>query len=69
MNKVIQSHLNKLKDYKNNVNKLKTIPDDDKFWLRYKITKSIRFLENELGIADVKLTLTELRNAHMDNLD
>ena len=69
MSKTIKSHLEKLKSYHNNLNRIKTLAYEDRFWLQHKITKSIKFVEKEIGIVSNKLTLTELRDMHMNNLD
>ena len=69
MNNVIINHLEKLRNYKDNLNKVKTITHEDRFWLQHKIDRDIRFIEKELGIVRKQLTFTELRDKFKDSLD
>lgn len=71
MNSIVKEHIEKLKEYCDNLNELKTITIEDKFWLRYNITKGIKFVEDEHGIIRPKVTFTftQLRDRFRDDLD
>ena len=69
MNNFIKVHLEKLRSYKDNLNNVRTLTHEDRFWLQHKIDKDIKFLEKELGIVRKQLTFTELRDKFKDNLD
>ena len=69
MNNFVKTHLEKLRNYKGNLNNVRTLTHEDRFWLKNKIDKNIKFLEKELGIVRKQLTFTELRDKFKDNLD
>lgn len=69
MNNFVKIHLEKLRNYKDNLNNVRTLTHEDRFWLQHKIDKNIKFLEKELGIVRKQLTFTELRDKFKDNLD
>ena len=69
MSSIIKVHLEKLISYKDNLNIVRTLTYEDRFWLQHKIDKNIKFLEKELGIVRKQLTFTELRDKFKDNLD
>ena len=69
MNNFVKTHLEKLRSYKDNLNNVRTLTHEDRFWLQHKIDKNIKFLEKELGIVRKQLTFTELRDKFKDNLD
>ncbi len=71
MNSIVKEHIEKLKEYCDNLNELKTITIEDKFWLQYNITKGIKFVEDKHGIIRPKVTFTftQLRDRFKDDLD
>ena len=69
MNNFVKTHLEKLRNYKDNLNNVRTLTHEDRFWLQHKIDKNIKFLEKELGIVRKQLTFTELRDKFKDNLE
>ena len=69
MSSIIKVHLEKLISYKDNLNSVRTLTYEDRFWLQHKIDKNIKFLEKELGMVRKQLTFTELRDKFKDNLD
>ena len=69
MNNFVKTHLEKLISYKDNLNNVRTLTYEDRFWLQHKIDKNIKFLEKELGMVRKQLTFTELRDKFKDNLD
>ena len=69
MNNFVKTHLEKLRNYKDNLNNVRTLTHEDRFWLQHKIDKNTKFLEKELGIVRKQLTFTELRDKFKDNLD
>ena len=69
MNNFVKTHLEKLRNYKDNLNNVHTLTHEDRFWLQHKIDKNIKFLEKELGMVRKQLTFTEFRDKFKDNLD
>ena len=69
MSSIIKVHLEKLRSYKDNLNNVRTLTYEDRFWLQHKIDKNIKFLEKELSMVRKQLTFTGLRDKFKDNLD
>ncbi len=71
MNSIIKEHIEKLREYCDNLSELKTVTVEDKFWLQHNITKSIKFVEDNYGVIRPKVTFTftQLRDRFKDDLD